>query len=319
LKPLLFFRIGTAAIALLILGCGNFNPPYDEGNSPPQEKPRKQIELHGHRGARGLMPENTWPAFEAGIRAGMTAIELDTMLTADGELIIHHDPFTNPKLCRNDDGSKIKSIPIHHLTVTYLKRLDCGSLKNEKFPGQQIIPFSRIITLRELFSRIRELEKTETRARSIVLNIDAKFPAGKSPSNTELRKFAEILLTEIDHANLMERVIVQAFEIRLLPHIKEIAPQVRTSALFQWSKWPGVGKRTQESMIARVLAIKADILAPNMRDTDEKLVSLAHASGIAIIPWTVNEPEQMRALLRLGVDGLISDYPDRLKNVADGL
>ncbi|MBN8220838.1 MAG: glycerophosphodiester phosphodiesterase [Spirochaetes bacterium] len=306
------------ALALLCAGCGNFIPPEDiPGIREKSEK--KKIELHGHRGARGLAPENTWPAFELGIRGGMTAIELDIVLTADGELIIHHDFYTNPKNCRRDDGTKIHALPISRLTVADLKRLDCGSLKNEKFPEQKLFPRTRLLTLPEFFERVRTLETEYPPARDVIFNLDAKFSPRVTPTDAYLTRFAQLLIKEAETAGMLNRIMVQSFEIRLLPFVKEQKPGLRTAALFQWSKWPGVGKRTPETMMIRAEASEADIVAPHYKDTDKALVELVHKKQMAIIPWTVNEPELMRSLLQLGVDGIISDYPDRLKRVATEL
>ncbi len=312
--------LAPALFAALLFGtaCGNFNPPEESiAPSGSTAKVEKKLELHGHRGARGLAPENTWPAFEAGIRNGMTAIEFDVNLTADGDLIIHHDSFTNPKLCRKDDGGRIKVTALERITVAELKKLDCGSLKDAKFPERREIPLTRLLTLRDFFAHIRELEKTDDNARNVIFNIDVKFPPRLTPTDAYLEKIAQLILTQTAAAGLTSRVMVQSFEIRLLPFVKEIAPAMRTAALFQWSQWPGVGRRTPDMMISRVLANKADIIAPNRRDTNPMLVQLAHKNGLAIIPWTVNEPEEIRSLVRMGVDGIITDYPDRLKAIAD--
>jgi glycerophosphoryl diester phosphodiesterase len=303
---------------LVFFSCGNFDPPAEtSGVSAVTTLSLKKLELHGHRGARGLAPENTWPAFEAGIRNGMTAVELDINLTADNDLIIHHDSFTNSKLCRTDDGQKIKPVPIHLLTVKELKKLDCGSLKNEKFPEQEKIPLTRLLTLTDFFLRVAELAKSEENAHSVIFNIDVKFPPRLTPSDAHLEKFAKLLLEQVAKAGMTDRIMVQSFETRLLPFIKEITPKVRTAALFQWSQWPGVSRRTPEMMIQRVLSIQADIVAPNRKDTNEVLVKLAHQNGLLIIPWTVNEAEEIRSLIRMGVDGIITDYPNRLKTIAD--
>lgn len=304
-------------MTFFFIHCGNFEPPHDAAPHPVPEIIKKRIELHGHRGARGLAPENTWPAFEAGIRAGMTAIELDIILSSDGELVIHHDAFTNPKLCRRDDGAKIHAVPIGRLTVKELKQLDCGSLKNEKFPAQRLIPLTRILTLPEFFIHVRELEAELPQAKKVIFNLDAKFPPRMTPTDAHLTAFAKQTLRTAAAAGMTNRIMVQSFETRLLPFIKDQNPAIRTAALFQWSKWPGVGKRTPDVMLARAEASHADIIAPNYRDTDKALVDLAHKNGFAVIPWTVNEATEMRAFLKLGVDGIITDYPDRLKAVAD--
>ena len=231
--------------------------------------------------------------------------------------MIHHDAFTNPKLCRNDDGSGIRAIAIHQLNLDYLKKLDCGSLKNQRFPEQKEIPLTRLMALGDFFERVHELEKTDDNAKKIIVNIDVKIPVRMTPTDAYLRELARLILKRVSDANMTKRIMVQSFEIRLLPFVKELSPQVRTAALFKGSKQPEISKRAPEIIIQKAKTAQVDIIAPHLRDTDEKLIALAHQNGFDIIVWTVNEPNDMRKLLSLGVDGLISDYPDRLKAVAE--
>lgn len=311
------FSAAYAASLLTLAACGNFAPP-DETKRIDRETV-KRAELMGHRGARGLWPENTWPAFQSAISHGMTTIELDLVLTADNDLIIHHDTSTNPRLCLGANGKKLFATSIYKLTVAELKKLDCGSLKDEKFPEQQPVPGTQLLTLTEMFALVQTFEAQEPAAASVRFNLDAKFPARKTPSDKELRDFASLLIGKVKAAGMLDRSMVQSFELRLLPYIREFAPEIKTAALFQWSGWPGIPHRSRETLVSMTQAAKADIIAPNRRDTNRRLVTLAHAYGLAVIPWTVNESDEMQSLFAMGVDGIITDYPDRLKRVADNL
>lgn len=305
--PMRFSVLGL--FSLLFLSCASV-----------QNKPLlSELELQGHRGARGLAPENTWPAFEAGLANRMNVLELDTVLTAEGYLIIHHDTETNPTLCRNDDGSAIVATPIRTLSVAELKRLDCGSVMNPKFEGQKTVPGTRLLTLDEFFIAIKKRAATDAAARTVAFNIEAKFAKGATDAEVEL--FAATLLKKIRGANMQTRVTLQSFEMRILPVIKRLQPDQRTSALFEPTKWQGLkmyfglGSGVRADILEQAVAARADIISPYKLYVTDNFVAEAHAKKMAVIPWTVNSIGEMQNLLDHGVDGIISDYPDRLQQV----
>jgi glycerophosphoryl diester phosphodiesterase len=279
------------------------------------------LELQGHRGARGLAPENTWPAFEQGIREGMTVLELDTVLTRDNDLIIHHDTMTNPGHCLSGDGSPISSQPIRTLTVAELTTLDCGSLPDPKFPEQKRYAKTPLLTLSGFFGKIKALEKIDVSVREITFNIEAKFPEGEIPTATELQNFAKIMLNTIRSANMLPRVTIQSFEIAFLPTIKNLEPQLRTSALFQPTKFQGLkiylglGSGVRNDILEAATRARANVISPYKLYVNSSFVADAHRLNLAVIPWTVNDDAEMTELLNLGVDGIITDYPNHLKKV----
>ncbi|MFZ5630335.1 MAG: glycerophosphodiester phosphodiesterase family protein [Spirochaetota bacterium] len=286
------------------------------------DKPRLQtIELQGHRGARGLAPENTWPAFEIALAKGMNVLELDTVLTAEGELIVHHDTETNPKICQNDGGSAIERKPIRQLTVAQLKQLDCGGLKHPDFSEQVPRPGTRLMTLAEFFGAVKDYEKKNKSTVPVMFNVEAKFPKGAAPDAAEVRLFAATLLKQIKEAGVEKRTTLQSFRMEILPVIKELNPAMRTSALFEPTKWQGLrmylglGSGIRSDIIEAAVAVRADIISPYKLYANANFVRDAHARGLAVIPWTVNDSSEMEALLARGVDGIISDYPDRLAAV----
>ncbi len=273
--------------------------------------------MHGHRGARGLAPENTWPAFEAAIRTGMTAIELDVHLTADSEIIIHHDPYTNPGQCTKRDGKRIGRVRIARMLAAELKTFDCGAQTDHKFPGQIASPGALLLTLRDFFVTLREFESIDQRAAQVKINIDVKFPPGKPPSEPELTHFARLIFETVQKANMGTRVMVQSFEKRMSPVMKQAAPEIPTAVLFPRKHWSSGHEQWSKHMIKTALEMQANIVAPYRRDTNAQLIKLAHAKGLKVIAWTINDPDEMRGLIRMGIDGIISDYPDRLKSAAD--
>lgn len=249
----------------------------------------------------------------------MNVLELDTVLTQDGDLIIHHDTETNPKLCRNDDGSAIGSQPIRNLKVSDLKRLDCGSLTDPKFAEQKPVPGTRLMTLDEFFAAIKKRESADSSARKVAFNVEAKFAEGASDADVEF--FAATLLKKVRASGLQRRVTIQSFDHRILKRIKSLQADQRTSALVTLTRWQGLkiylglGGGVRADAIESALAAKADILSPYRLYVNAGFVADAHAKNLAVIPWTVNDAGEMQRLIELGVDGIISDYPDRLQKV----
>ena len=308
----MLFRAGlpSLAAAFAVLSCASL----------PDKPIAATIELQGHRGARGLAPENTWPAFEQAIRHGMNVLELDTVITADGDLVIHHDTETNPALCRTADGQPGKKVAISTLTVAELKTFDCGSDRHEKFPEQQPVPGTRLITLDEFFANIRAFEIKDAHVKTIAFNIEAKFPQGQ-PTDAGLKRFADLLVGKIRRAGMAKRSTVQSFVPEVLPFARALDKDIRTSALFEPTKWQGLkmylglGGGVRADILARAEAVKADIISPYKLYVTGDFLREAHAKKMLVIPWTVNESAEMQQLLQLGVDGIISDYPDRLGKV----
>lgn len=280
----------------------------------------REIELQGHRGARGLSPENTWPAFETALKHEMNVLELDTVVTADKELVIHHDAETNSALCTDATGKPVERKPIKTLTLAELKQFDCGSIKNEKFPEQQVVPGTKLISLDEFFALVKAAEKKDPRYAKLTFNIETKFPGDAQASAEELSEFANIIVKKIKTAQMDKRTTVQSFAVEVLPLVKKAAPEIRTAALFVPTKWQGLrmyaglGDGIRHAILAKGVEVKADIISPYGLYVNAEFVKIAHEKKMAVIPWTINEESYMLDLLNLGVDGIISDYPDRLKS-----
>ena len=278
----------------------------------------KPFDLQGHRGARGNRPENTLPAFKYGIEQKMTSLELDTVVTKDDQLIIFHDTRLNGKLCLDTAGQPAKQISISDLTVKELKTFDCGSLKNEKFPDQVPVPGTRLITLRELFEYVSQLDQKQEIHQKLLFNIELKFP--KNPSPKDFKKSAALIVQSIEAAGLVDRVTVQSFAIDVLPVVKKLNPGIKTSALFQPTKTQGIQlygglSANSDEILERTIAVKADIISPYYLYIKSDFVAAAHTAKIEVLPWTVNDEDTMVKMMNLGVDGIISDYPARLYRV----
>lgn len=260
------------------------------------------IAVHGHRGSRGTVPENTLPAFEAALLAEADVLEMDLGVTKDGVVVVSHEPKVTPERCLGPDGKKLEqAVPIRSLTLAELKQYDCGTLLNPKFPQQLPVPGERMPTLDEVFTMVKA--SGYEAAPKAEFNIETKiFPAEPelSPSPAE---FAKLVADVVKKHGLEKRVMVQSFDVRTLKEIKKIAPAIRTSQL------------TSEELADIVPALKsagADIWSPNSKWITPEAVKEAHEAGIKVAPWTINTAKEWDAAIAAGVDAIITDYPAAL-------
>ena len=271
------------------------------------------FDLQGHRGARGLAPENTIPAFQMALKHKMNTLEFDTVLTKDNQLIIHHDAITNPQLCQRRSGEEISSTPIRNLTVAQLKELDCGSRKNPKFPEQNPTKGTELLTLPEFFTWIRpQLRQNPT----LGFNIELKF--SEKPSSAEVSIAVQAILKDIQVADMRSHVTIQSFHLEALDLIAKKQPNIIRSALYRPSYTQAaqlmVGMTAnQKAILKDAIKRKVQIISPYHYYVNADFVHQAHKHQIKIIPWTVNDEPRMLELFQMGIDGIISDYPDRLQ------
>jgi glycerophosphoryl diester phosphodiesterase len=250
-----------------------------------------KVVVHGHRGARAVLPENTLPAFEYALSAGVDVLELDLAVTKDNVLVVSHDPTINPQICT---GAPAKT-PIHQLTLEEVKRIDCGSLKNPGFPKQKPIPGTKIPTLEEVLA-LAGRGKFEF---NIETKINPKFPE-LAPSPDE---FARLLYDAIRRHDLQRRVIVQSFDFRTLHAMKKLDPAIRLSALYEGSP---------KSFVEIAKQAGADIISPQFKLVTREQVEAAHKAHLQVVAWTPNTPDDWQRMLDCGVDAIISDDPAEL-------
>ncbi len=277
---------------------------------------RSSLDLQGHRGARGLKPENTWPAFEEAIRFKMVTLELDTVLTKDKKVVIHHDSDTNPVICQNSDGTPIEKKSLYSLTLLELQALDCGSKKNPAFPNQIPVPGTKLITIEEFFQKVSDAEKKAKQ--QFLFNIETKFPDDGSASDVIVEEHTNLLISAIEKAKVVDRATIQSFDMRTIPNVQKKNPKIRTSALFAPTYFQGfmmtigLGNGYRESILKTSKDLKVNIISPYFLYVTPSFVESAHMDRMEVIPWTVNNVKEMKRLESCGVDGIISDYPDML-------
>jgi glycerophosphoryl diester phosphodiesterase len=251
----------------------------------------KAILVHGHRGARALRPENTLPAFEYAIDAGVDALELDMAVTKDNVIVVSHDPLLHPPVC---SGPVPESV-IHTLTLAQVREWDCGKVQNPGFSRQQTVPGTRMPTLDEVF-KLAPKGKFQ-------FNIETKSFADHPELTPSPEDFVKLVLAEVRKHHLESRVILQSFDFRTLIAMKKIAPEIALSALYE-------GKPKDFTAIAHESG--AGIISPQFGLVTPEQVRAAHAAGLQVLPWTPDTPEDWDRLIAAGVDGIITDDPAAL-------
>jgi glycerophosphoryl diester phosphodiesterase len=292
------------------------------------------FELQGHRGARGLMPENTLAGFARALTLGVTTLEMDVRISRDGHLVISHDSRLNPALTRGRDGKwlaapgpAINSLSLEQLTAYDIGRLDPSSKYARRFPQQRAVDGERIPTLAQVLLLPPGAGNSQVR-----LNLETKLSPLEPHLAPSPEEFAAKLVQQVRGAGAAGRVTVQSFDWRTLRHVQSLAPEIETAYLTAQQRWldnvqagrPGASPWTAGmdvddfgGSIPRMVAQAGGaIWSPYFRELDRAHLHEAKALGLRVIVWTVNEVPDMRELMVLGVDGIITDYPDRLREVA---
>jgi glycerophosphoryl diester phosphodiesterase len=291
------------------------------------------FDLQGHRGARGLAPENTLEGFATALSIGVSTLELDVGLSKDGVVVVHHDIWLNPETTRGPDGVFLaqRGPALRALTLAELQRHDIGRLNPGtpyagSLPEQRPIDGARIPTLAAVFDLAKRAKSERVR-----FNIETKMTptAGADAANPETLATAVVQL--VRDAGLAARVSVQSFDWRTLGAVRRLAPEIPRVCLtvergandnIQRGR-PGPSPWTDGldvddfggSTPRLVKAAGCTGWSPLYLDLTDAALNEAKALGLTVIPWTVNEPADMDRLIAAGVDGLITDYPDRLRTV----
>ena len=260
------------------------------------------FDLQGHRGARGHWPENTLPGFERAVAMGVDTLELDVGVTRDGVVVIHHDRRLNPDLARGPDGQYVSAPAptISSLTYAQLERYDVGRIRPgseyaQRFPHQKPIDGARIPRLSDLLSM----------AKNVRFNIETKLVPEAPDETLPPEPFARAVIAEVRKAGVAERATIQSFDFRTLAVVQREAPEIQTAYLTMGKKGEAVPRMVHDA--------KGGTWSPEFRDLDGRVLAAARELGLRVVPWTVNEPRDIARILSMNVDGIISDYPDRVR------
>lgn len=272
-----------------------------------QTKSASEFDWQGHRGARGLAPENTLPAFQKALELGVQTLELDLAVSADGQLVVSHEPWFSEVISTHPDGTPVleteaQSLALYRMPYDSIKRYDVGMRPHPDFPEQALQPavkplFSAVVQMADAFAKAnnRDLPKYNIEIKTRP-NWDGKF-------TPPVAEFAEKVVASIQELGIAERTTVQSFDTRALEAIHQLAPQQSTAFLVMNTK--GIAYNL------KLLTFKPAIYSPYYKILTKIAIDSLHEQEIAVIPWTVNESIDMQILINNGVDGIITDYPNR--------
>lgn len=273
------------------------------------------FDLQGHRGARGLRPENSIPAFLLALDSGVTTVEMDLAISRDKQVVVSHEPWMSSSICLTPDGSEIpekeeKSHNIFEMDYAEIQKYDCGSRPLDEFPEQLKLKTTKPL-LRDVIVAIEHHIKSYS-LYEVDYNIEIKSaPSGDDKFHPKPEIFSDLVYNLIDQYLPMERVVIQSFDFRVLRYWHKKYPHVRLSALIS-------NVKTVDANL-RELGFKPSVYSQNHKLLTKAKVDYLKKLGIRVIPWTVNDVSDMEKMLQWGVDGFITDYPDRAASLGLGI
>ncbi len=273
---------------------------------PPPE--RIPFDIQGHRGARGLLPENTIPAFRLALELGVNTLEMDVVVSQDRKIVVSHDPYFHPAISTWPDGRAVteresKELLLYRMTYEEISSFDCGLRSHPRFPHQRSMPAIKPL-LSDVIS-MAESEAARLGRAPVMYNIETKSrKSGDNIMHPPPVEFTRLLYDVLTDTQVVDRSIIQSFDHRTLRAARQLDPDCRTSLLAQ--------RPTGRFMLSKMrkLGFKPEIYSPHHAVVGSRMIRKAHRRGVRVIPWTVNDPGSMVRLAEMGVDGLITDYPD---------
>lgn len=267
-----------------------------------------EFDKQGHRGCRGLMPENTIPAMINAIGLGVTTLEMDVCISKDKKVFLSHEPFFNSEITTKPDGSFIsskeeKNYNMYQMDYSSIRTYDVGMKPHPRFPRQQKMKAVKPL-LADLFDAVREDMMTRRRPFPYY-NIETKtMPATDNIYHPAPAEFVELLMAVIKEKQMEEYVIIQSFDFRTLQYLHQKYPNIKTAMLIE-----DFDTRTPEQQL-KALGFSPAIYSPAYKLVTKDLIAKCHAQNIKVIPWTINTKEEIEKYRQMGVDGIITDYPD---------
>ncbi len=268
----------------------------------------KNFSWQGHRGARGLLPENTIPAFKKAMDLGMSTLELDIAVNADKQIIVTHEPWMSAEICWDKDGKKMseatgKSLRIYEMNVDEIALYDCGTKNHSRFPEQEKMSVTKP-SLKDMVEAVEAYAKEKNHPLpfyNIEIKSEADYDGILSPP---IADFVSLTIAAITGLGIKDRTNLQSFDLRALEEIHKQAPEITIAFL--------VELEFDAPTALKKLSFKPEIYSPYYKLVNEDMMRVMKERGIKVIPWTVNETAEMKELINLGVDGIITDYPNRI-------
>ena len=266
--------------------------------------------IQGHRGCRGLFPENSLPAFEHALELGVRVLEMDVVLSADGQVVVSHEPYMNARYASHPKGNPVLkaeegTLNLYRMPYAEIKRYDVGKRGNSLFPEQKAVAtykplLAEVLSLGEAFrKRTGEL---------VYYNIEIKSEPSEYGRSQPIhvKDFADrvqgVIRAHVENSN----IILQSFDFAVLSYYHQVYPEVRLSALVE-SESP--------QFVLDTLGFAPSIYSSSYQYLTADWINFCHAKGMKVIPWTINTTEQMQHFISLGIDGIITDYPNRAPKI----
>ncbi len=268
---------------------------------------QSKMDVQGHRGCRGLLPENTVEAFEKAIDLGVTTLELDVVISKDQKVVVSHDPFMDHEICTGLNGYEITrenemSFNLYEMSYENIKKYDCGSKGNPRFADQVAMA-----AYKPLLSEVIKMAEEKSSSK-IRYNIEIKSdPAWDGTFTANIETFVKLVVDEISKFPIENRFNLQSFDLRTLEEIHTKHPDIALALL--------VDSNQDINLVLQKLTFKPEIVSPAYTLLNQEIVNDLHQKGFKIIPWTVNEQTEMKRMIDLKVDGIITDYPNSLQKI----
>lgn len=268
------------------------------------------FDWEGHRGARGLMPENTIPAMREALRYPVTTLELDVVISKDNKVVVSHEPWIATEFCQHPEGKtfKEKELNIFKMDYSEILRFDCGSMKHPRFPDQKKMSVGKPLLAGLLLEVEAQLKKEK---RTVMYNIEIKSTVEDEQKRFQPKvpEFSDLVIATIREHLPDDRFIIQSFDPRVLKYVRKKYPQIQLSYLTE--------KKESPDDVKKALGFYPQIFSPDYKLLSNEDIPLFHALNMRVIPWTINNREDMKKLMGMGVDGIITDYPDLIEKVVE--
>lgn len=274
-------------------------------------KMNNTIDLQGHRGCRGLLPENTIPAFLKALEIGVTTLEMDLVISKDKQVVVSHEPFFAHEISTDPKGNPISKSDAHAhnmyaMSYKEIAGYDVGLRQHDKFPTQQTMK-----AVKPLFSDVVKAAEQETKDKGYHLpyyNVEIKRqPKHDGVFHPTGIEFAKLVVNAVQKTGIKDRIMIQSFDLESLQFVKTLDPEIQLVLLIQ-------NRKSAKNNI-EALGFTPEVYSPYFKLVDQKLVEYCKTKKIKLIPWTVNDREDMKTMIQLEVDGIITDYPDVLKGL----
>jgi glycerophosphoryl diester phosphodiesterase len=266
----------------------------------------KKFEVQGHRGARGIMPENTIQGMIKGLELGATTLTMEVVIAGDSQAVVSQEPYFNHEFCLTPSGKAIslkdqKKYNIHKMDYEEIAKFDVGSKVHPRFPGQQKFKVAKPL-LDQLLLEVEAYVK-ENKLSKPTYNIETKMiRKGDGEFQPDSATFVEIVMDVVKKHKLEKRVVIQSFDIRTLQYLHQAYPKIKTSL--------GIDEKEDFENNILALGFTPTYYSPYSVLVGKGLVDKCHEKGVKIIPWTVNTLKDIKYFINLGVDGIITDFPN---------